>query len=114
MFMAKASGLAAGRAASRDKGGMSLFAWREGRRRRGVRSIRMRVKADDELVSGHPRLDPDRGACPKPQIDVVPPHGRIAPGSRRRACDDPRVGMPLDDFASGLEGDIIKRVRELA
>jgi hypothetical protein len=115
IFVAEAPGLAAGRAAPRGSSGMRRFAWRGVRRcRRAARGSGTSAKADDELVSGHPSIDPYRRARPESQIDVTPRHGRIAPGSRNRACDDPRVRMPFDDFAFGLQGGVIKRVRELA
>src|SRR5438046_7535062 len=111
MFVAEAPRLAAGRAASRDSGGMRLLPRRE---RWLCHRIARRVgaKADDELVPSHPSLYTHRFARAKSQVDVIPGDRRVPPGSGCRARDGARVRMPFDNFALRLQGGVIKRVRE--
>jgi hypothetical protein len=81
---------------------------------RAGRDIVRRAKADDELVSGHPRIDAHRRRRPKSQVDIVPGYRRIPPGRCYRTRNDPRVRMPFDNLAASLQRGVVKRIRELA
>ncbi len=48
------------------------------------------------------------------QVHVVPRHRRVAPGRRRRARHDLRVGVPLDDLATCRQRRVVERVGKLA
>ena len=115
VFMAKATGLAAGCTGPRGD---------PGRPRGGPHGLRSRLplvprrracaKANDQFISGDLCLDAHRIARTKSQIDIIPGNRGVPPVCSRRPRDYPRVRMPLDNLAPGLQRGFVKRIRELA
>lgn len=58
----------------------------------------------------HPSFDSEWLGRPKPQVNVVPKNGCVAPDLSKRPGYDAAVGVPFNYLETRLQSRIIKRI----